>query len=192
MSNLSRRRTLVKRDRDRRARYRIRKKISGTPERPRLAVFKSLKFIYAQVIDDLSGQTLAQASSRESAIASGAEGSAGSISAAKAVGKAVAERAKEKGIETVVFDRGGSIYHGKIRAIAEGAREAGLDYVYLGYWVPGSRKMDYKSRFKPLEIFRGGRWQELDAETEVRMSTHPLENDPIAEQVAAIYLPTTS
>lgn len=128
MSNLSRRRNLVKRDRNRRARYRIRKKVAGTPERPRLAVYKSLKFIYAQVIDDLSGQTLVQASSRESAISSGAEGSAGGISAAKAVGKAVAERAKEKGIETVVFDRGGSIYHGKIRAIAEGAREAGLDF----------------------------------------------------------------
>ncbi|MEM8869343.1 MAG: arginyltransferase [Pseudomonadota bacterium] len=71
------------------------------------------------------------------------------------------------------------------------AREAALGYVYLGYWVPGSRKMDYKSRFKPLEIFRGGSWQVLDEATEVRMSTHPLENDPIAEQVAAIYLPQT-
>ncbi|MEM7613571.1 MAG: arginyltransferase [Pseudomonadota bacterium] len=71
------------------------------------------------------------------------------------------------------------------------AREADLGYVYLGYWVPGSRKMDYKSRFKPLEIFRGGAWQVLDEATEVRMSTHPLENDPIAEQVAAIYLPQT-
>ena len=68
------------------------------------------------------------------------------------------------------------------------AREADLGYVYLGYWVPGSRKMDYKSRFKPLEIFRGGAWQVLDEATAVRMSTHPLENDPIAEQVAAIYL----
>ncbi len=71
------------------------------------------------------------------------------------------------------------------------ARSAGLDYVYLGYWVPGSRKMDYKSRYRPLEIFRGGRWQELDEETELRLNTHPLENDPIAEQVAAIYLPET-
>ena len=69
------------------------------------------------------------------------------------------------------------------------ARDAGLDYVYLGYWVSGSRKMDYKSRFKPLEIFRGGSWKALDEATEVRMNTHPLENDPIAEQVAAIYLP---
>lgn len=69
------------------------------------------------------------------------------------------------------------------------ARDAGLDYVYLGYWVPGSRKMDYKARFKPLEIFRGGNWQRLDMDTEVRMTAHPLENDPIAEQVAAIYLP---
>jgi len=69
------------------------------------------------------------------------------------------------------------------------ARSAGLDYVYLGYWVPGSRKMDYKARFKPLEIFRGGSWQALDPATEVQMNTHPLENDPIAEQVAAIYLP---
>ncbi|MEM8789039.1 MAG: arginyltransferase [Pseudomonadota bacterium] len=69
------------------------------------------------------------------------------------------------------------------------ARSANLGYVYLGYWVPGSRKMDYKSRFKPLEIFRGGNWAELDGATELRLNTHPLENDPIAEQVAAIYLP---
>ena len=69
------------------------------------------------------------------------------------------------------------------------ARSAGLDYVYLGYWVPSSSKMDYKSRFKPLEIFRAGSWQVLDEATEVRMHTHPLESDPIAEQVAAIYLP---
>ncbi len=69
------------------------------------------------------------------------------------------------------------------------ARAANLPYVYLGYWVPGSRKMDYKAKFKPLEIYRGGRWRDLDEATEARMNTHPLENDPIAEQVAAIYLP---
>ena len=69
------------------------------------------------------------------------------------------------------------------------AREAGLDYVYLGYWVPGSKKMDYKARFRPLEIFRGGGWQVLDDAAEVQLTTHPLESDPIAEQVAAIYLP---
>ena len=128
MSNLSRRRVLDKGARRRRARFRVRKKFSGTAERPRLAVHKSLKFIYAQVIDDATGQTLAQANSREAAVASGAEGSAGSVSAAKAVGKAVAERAKEKGVKSVVFDRGGRIYHGKIRAVAEGAREAGLEF----------------------------------------------------------------
>jgi len=69
------------------------------------------------------------------------------------------------------------------------AREAGLDYVYLGYWVPDSRKMDYKAKFRPLEIFRRGGWSALDSDTELQLSTHPLESDPIAEQVAAIYLP---
>ncbi|NNU80515.1 arginyltransferase [Halovulum dunhuangense] len=69
------------------------------------------------------------------------------------------------------------------------ALEAGLEHVYLGYWVPGSRKMDYKARFKPLEIYRAGHWQRLDSDTELRLNTHPLGNDPIAEQVAAIYLP---
>ncbi len=128
MSNLSQRRTLDKGVRRRRARYRIRKKISGTAARPRLAVKKSLKFIYVQLIDDASGQTLAQANSRESAIASSAEGRAGGISAAQEVGKAIAERAKEKGVTDVVFDRGGSVYHGKVRAVAEGAREAGLSF----------------------------------------------------------------
>lgn len=69
------------------------------------------------------------------------------------------------------------------------AREAGLEFVYLGYWVPGSRKMDYKARFRPLEIFRGGNWAELGDDAALRVGYHPLENDPIAEQVAAIYLP---
>ena len=69
------------------------------------------------------------------------------------------------------------------------AQEAGLPYVYLGYWVPGSRKMDYKARYRPLEIFRGGGWQVLNDKVELQLATHPLESDPIAEQVAAIYLP---
>ena len=112
--------------RRKRAHYRVRSRVQGTPERPRLAVFKSLRFIYAQVIDDLNGRTLVQANSREADLQSGLEGSPSSCEAAKAVGEALAERAKEKGVESVVFDRGGFIYHGRIKAVADGAREKGL------------------------------------------------------------------
>ncbi len=118
---------MEKAGRKQRARYRIRKKVVGSAERPRLAVHKSLRFVYAQVIDDATGTTLVQANSRESDIAGAAEGSAAGVSAAREVGKAVAARAQEKGIKQVVFDRGGSIYHGKVQAVAEGAREAGLE-----------------------------------------------------------------
>ena len=97
---------------------RVRAKISGTPEMPRLNVFRSEANIYAQVIDDVNGVTLASASSLDKAI----EGYGGNIAAATAVGKLVAERAKAKGIETVVFDRGGYLYHGRVKALAEGAR----------------------------------------------------------------------
>lgn len=103
---------------------RVRGKISGTPEMPRLNVFRSEANIYAQVIDDVNGVTLASASSLDKAI----EGYGGNIAAATAVGKLVAERAKAKGIETVVFDRGGYLYHGRVKALAEGAREGGLKF----------------------------------------------------------------
>ena len=103
---------------------RVRAKISGTPEMPRLNVFRSEANIYAQVLDDVNGVTLASASSLDKAI----EGYGGNIAAATAVGKLVAERAKAKGIETVVFDRGGYLYHGRVKALAEGAREGGLKF----------------------------------------------------------------
>jgi large subunit ribosomal protein L18 len=118
----------AKRHRQKRAHFRIRKRIAGTTERPRLAVHKSLQYIYAQVIDDHSGLTLAQANSRETGLLEGIEASAASCAAAKRVGEAVAERAREKGVESVVFDRGGAIYHGKIKAVADGAREKGLKF----------------------------------------------------------------
>ncbi len=101
---------------------RVRGKISGTAERPRLAVFRSSKHIYAQIIDDVAGVTLASASSMDK----GFEGFGGNIEAATKVGNAVAKKALEKGIDTVVFDRGGFVYHGRVKALAEGAREGGL------------------------------------------------------------------
>ena len=103
---------------------RVRGKISGTPERPRLNVFRSNANIYAQIIDDVNGVTLVSASSLDKAI----EGYGGNVAAATAVGKLVAERALAKGIENVVFDRGGYVYHGRIAALADGAREAGLKF----------------------------------------------------------------
>ena len=103
---------------------RVRSKISGTAERPRLSVFRSENNIYAQIIDDVAGRTLVSASSVEK----GFEGSGGNVEAAKKVGAAVAERALQKGIEEVVFDRGGYIYHGRVKALAEGAREGGLKF----------------------------------------------------------------
>ena len=103
---------------------RVRGKISGTPERPRLNVFRSETNIYAQIIDDVSGKTLVSASSLEK----GFEGPGSNCEAAKKVGLAIAERAKAKGIEAVVFDRGGYLYHGRVKALAEGAREGGLQF----------------------------------------------------------------
>ncbi len=103
---------------------RVRSKISGTPERPRLNVFRSNANIYAQVIDDVNGVTLASASTLDKEF----EGAAGNCEAAKKVGLLVAQRAKEKGISVVVFDRGGYIYHGRVAALAEGAREGGLEF----------------------------------------------------------------
>jgi len=107
--------------------FRVRKKISGTPERPRLCVFRSLSHIYAQVIDDSNGQTLASASTLDKEIKEKIN-FGGNIEGAAEVGKLVAQRALAKGIETVVFDRGGYIYHGRIAALATAAREAGLNF----------------------------------------------------------------
>ena len=103
---------------------RVRAKVFGTAERPRLNVFRSEKNIYAQVIDDVAGNTLVAASSLDKAI----EGNGGNKAAARAVGKLVAERCKAKGIDTVVFDRGGYLYHGRVAELAEGAREGGLEF----------------------------------------------------------------
>ena len=103
---------------------RVRGKISGTPERPRLNVFRSNANIYAQIIDDVNGVTLVAANTLEKDF----EGATGNMEAAKKVGAILAERAKAKGIEQVVFDRGGYIFHGRVAALAEGAREAGLEF----------------------------------------------------------------
>ena len=106
---------------------RVRKHVRGETERPRLSVYRSLNHISAQVIDDIAGRTLAAASSSESDLRKGQKSTAG-LSAAEAVGKAVAERAQKAGIKTVVFDRGGYIYHGRVKALAEAARSAGLEF----------------------------------------------------------------
>ena len=103
---------------------RVRGKVSGTADCPRLCVYRSTNNIYAQLIDDVNGVTLASASSLDKSI----EGNGGNKEAAKAVGKLIAERAKEKNIVDVVFDRGGNIYHGRVKELAEGARESGLNF----------------------------------------------------------------
>ena len=120
----------TKDDRRHRIQLRQRKRIMGTKERPRLSVFRSVSHIYAQVIDDLDGKTLASASSIDGtvkgALPAGAKG--GNLKGAEAIGKAIAERSLEKGIKRVVFDRGGFLYHGRIRSVAEAARKAGLEF----------------------------------------------------------------
>jgi large subunit ribosomal protein L18 len=120
----------TKDDRRHRIQLRQRKRIMGTPERPRLSVFRSVTHIYAQVIDDLSGKTLASASSLEptvkGAFTKGVAG--GNIKGAEAVGQAIAERSIGKGIKRVVFDRSGFLYHGRIRAVADAARKGGLEF----------------------------------------------------------------
>jgi len=103
---------------------RIRRKLAGTSERPRLAIFRSVAHIYAQVIDDSKGVTLVSASSVDKA----AKTNGGNVAAAKTIGKLVAERAKEKGVKQVVFDRGGYAYHGRVKALADAARAAGLEF----------------------------------------------------------------
>ena len=109
-----------------RVRDRIRKKVMGTADRPRLNVYRSLNHIYVQVIDDLNGKTLVSASTAEGKKEQRKTG--GNVASAKALGKAIAERAKEKGVTKVVFDRGGYIYHGRVKALADAAREAGLKF----------------------------------------------------------------
>ena len=111
----------------RRIHVRMRKKLAGTPERPRLCVHRSSKHIRAQVVDDQTGRTLVSASSLDAEVKSSIKGG-GNIAASKVVGKIIAERAKGKGIEKVVFDRGGYQYHGRVQALAEAAREAGLKF----------------------------------------------------------------
>ena len=122
----------IKTKKDRRVRIalRQRKRIAGTPERPRLRVFRSVSHIYAQVIDDMSGQTVASASSTEPSLKTmfSKATRGGNVAGAKALGKTIAERLQEKGIKRVVFDRGGFLYHGRIKAVADAAREAGLEF----------------------------------------------------------------
>ena len=110
--------------RRRRIHVRIRERVKGTQERPRLAVFRSIKNIYAQVIDDRAGRTIVSASSAET----NATAAGGNLAGAREIGKLVAERAKAQGVTKVVFDRGGYLYHGRIKALADAAREAGLEF----------------------------------------------------------------
>ena len=110
---------------------RIRRKLYGTPERPRLSVYRSLNHIYAQLIDDMGGKTVVAANSREGAgkpEAGTKKKTGGNVAMAKEVGKLLAQRAKDKGVSKVVFDRGGYLYHGRVKALADAAREAGLQF----------------------------------------------------------------
>jgi large subunit ribosomal protein L18 len=107
---------------------RVRKRVQGTPERPRLNVYRSTNNIYAQVIDDLAGRTLAAASSMEASLRGDTKGAGGNVAAARAVGALVADRAKAAGVTRVVFDRGGYLYHGRVQALADSARESGLEF----------------------------------------------------------------
>jgi large subunit ribosomal protein L18 len=120
----------TKKDRRERIQMRLRKRILGTSERPRLAVFRSTAHIYAQVIDDMAGRTVVSAASTEPALKTVFSGAVrgGNAAGAAAIGAVIAERSKAKGIARVVFDRGGNLYHGRIRAVAESARKAGLEF----------------------------------------------------------------
>jgi len=111
-----------------RRKKRIRKKVHGTPERPRLVVFRSAKHIYAQLVDDVNQKTLTGVSTITPALREELQNVTGKIDKAKIVGKAIAEKAKELGVSRVVFDRGGYRYHGRVKAVAEGAREGGLEF----------------------------------------------------------------
>jgi len=110
-----------------RRQFRVRKKVSGTPDCPRLNVFRSINHIYAQLIDDFSGNTLVSSSSSDKEL-KGKLSTGGNIEAAKEVGMLIAKRAVDKGVKKVVFDRGGNLYHGRVKALADGAREGGLEF----------------------------------------------------------------
>ena len=120
----------TKEDRRDRIKFRIRKKMTGTAQKPRLSVFRSVAHIYVQVIDDLTGKTIASASTVDAKVKGGMDKGVGggNIKGAEFVGKAIAERLKEQGITKVVFDRNGFLYHGRVRAVAEAARSAGLEF----------------------------------------------------------------
>jgi large subunit ribosomal protein L18 len=120
--------TMKKQHRRLRRKRRVRKKITGTNDRPRLTVFRSHQNIYAQIIDDAAGRTLVAASTMESPVAGQIEGASGNCAAAKVVGKTLAEKASEAGIKQVVFDRNGYPYHGRVKDLAEAAREGGLEF----------------------------------------------------------------
>ncbi|MFO7831651.1 MAG: 50S ribosomal protein L18 [Desulfuromonadaceae bacterium] len=106
---------------------RVRRKVTGTADRPRLCVFRSSKHIYAQIIDDSQGVTVASASTRDKSVVDGLSYT-GNVEAAKAVGEKIAQNAQEKGVKNVVFDRNGFVYHGRVKTVADAAREAGLDF----------------------------------------------------------------
>jgi large subunit ribosomal protein L18 len=120
----------TKEDRRTRIKYRLRKRIAGTEQRPRLTVFRSLAHVYVQVVDDATGRTIAAASTVEpslkGALAKGATG--GNLAGAQAIGRTIAERLLDKGVKRVVFDRNGFLYHGRVKAVADAAREAGLEF----------------------------------------------------------------
>jgi large subunit ribosomal protein L18 len=119
----------TKEDRRQRIKYRIRKRMRGDEARPRLTVFRSVAHMYVQVVDDMSGRTIAAASSVESTVKGTlGKGKGGNIAGAQAVGKAIAARLLEKGVKRVVFDRNGFLYHGRVKAVADAAREAGLEF----------------------------------------------------------------
>jgi large subunit ribosomal protein L18 len=120
----------TKDDRRQRIKYRIRRRVSGTVERPRLTIFRSVSHMYVQVVDDASGKTIASASTVEPTVkgALAKKATGGNVEGAKAIGKTIAERLIEKGVKRVVFDRNGFLYHGRVKAVADAAREAGLEF----------------------------------------------------------------
>ena len=120
----------TKEDRRERIKFRIRKRVQGTEARPRLTIYRSVAHIYVQVVDDATGRTIASASSVEPSVKGTLEKSArgGNIAGAQAIGKTIAERLKDKGVTRVVFDRNGFLYHGRVKAVADSAREAGLEF----------------------------------------------------------------
>jgi large subunit ribosomal protein L18 len=128
MADVNRKKVLDKRHKRERAHERLRQRVAGTGERPRLAVYKSDRYVYAQVIDDERGRTLVAATSLEPELKGKMKGGTANKAAAKAVGEAVAERALASGIKTVVFDRGGYRYHGKVKELADAARAKGLEF----------------------------------------------------------------